>query len=275
MEFVGQEVVSVVVLRPGGDLREGGEILVAQLDESASAGEHVPLECQGFGNVRFGRAVPCHARRCRGTPFASDRLDVLGAVGTLLWNSEQGGCRLFERVRLAVADRRACRVETDVLVVFPEASEDAPDQHVDVVTDVSRIEMRFIEDHSLQLAALEDLDVGMAQHHVFHHRIVGDEDVRRFLADLLATLHEVGDLMPAPILFPFREIRIAADIGRLPRVHADRDAVRVALDIEQFDDALELILDERIHWVNEQDAHTRLLERLCGLGEEQVVENRI
>ena len=103
----------------------------------------------------------------------------------------------------------------------------------------------------------------MAKHHVFHHRIVRDENVRRILAYLLSAAHVIDQLMPIRSLLPVNEIRFSVQVvvGCLARVHADRDSLRALL--KQPYDALELVLDKRIHGIDEKNANTRLLKRFC------------
>ena len=121
MELVGQKIATVIVFCPRRDLREYCEILVAQLNESAIEGQDVFLESQCISDVRLGCAFPRHPGLRRGVTSSRNCLDVLGPIRTLQRYAEQGCRSILESVQLAIANRRAGRIETDIIVVFPES----------------------------------------------------------------------------------------------------------------------------------------------------------
>ena len=158
-------------------------------------------------------------------------------------------------------------------MLLAEPDENAAEEHVDVVSKAAGIEMRLVQDNGPELSRLENGFVCLAQHHVFQHGKVGDQDVAdtgRIAKSFAAPDQMVEPAIPFGFVTaaphgPGLVVRVARG-GCLAGVHPDAEHRTLGL-ADQLVNALELVLHQRVHGIHQQDSDAGLLQlvfRLVG-----------
>ncbi len=131
----------------------------------------------------------------------------------LTHTEQRCACRFqrFFKLRLrTIPDCRTRRIKSYFVSRFPKPLQRPSQQHGHVIPKRTRIKMCLIKNNCLEPSSRKDVIITTSKHHVFKHRIIGDEDVRRAVLDLLARTTIV---QPLPTVWSF-----------LPRLKIPRDS---------------------------------------------------